>query len=126
MNDTNRNYFDEMTVVNEEIMTATATHDSTPLVKLRHQLAGPTERLASEETVENHRETLVANLNHGPRIHAAGMSFLEQIHAEVRESLPQWKKDQNERETEELQRQNEKEAAMALNSMEAEEGDEKE
>jgi len=78
-----------------------------PLSKIRQTLAGPTQRLATIEQVEDHCASTF-----GASAQTAGMKFLESIHDEIRANEPQWKKDMREQE-EELERISNEKAACA-------------
>lgn len=63
------------------------------LAQQRRALAKPGQRLAEADEVERHR---------GEVRHNAGMKFLEGIHQEIFDAMPQWKKDLAQKELDEL------------------------
>ena len=108
------NHIDLNNYMNDlDAATAAATiYDTMIPAKRRQLLAGPTQRLATFEEMEMDRSHHI-----GAIIQSAGMTLLEQIHAEIRANRPQSEKDAEEREQEEARRVEEKNLVAELNKI---------
>jgi hypothetical protein len=95
MNNTNNVALEKYETTLASVTVASEAFDRVPLVVHRAALAGPTQRLATDEQVEAHRAEIFGGV-----IHRAGMTFLESIHEEILLNEPQWKKDLREQELE--------------------------
>jgi hypothetical protein len=115
MNNTNNVALETYETAIAGVTVASEAFDRVPLVVHRAALAGPTQRLATDEQVEAHRA-----VTFGGAIHRAGMTFLESIHEEILLNEPQWKKDLREQELELERISQEKAACSEVSAMSAE------